>query len=145
MNGMATGATIEIAIACDLAAMARAQSDVAAFARERSLEPERVHELELVIDEVVSNIVRYGFPEGGANADICLEARVDQSTVALIFTDNGTPFDPLADAPAPDLTADVENRAVGGLGIHLVKTLADACAYRRDNGRNRLEVTWRRS
>jgi anti-sigma regulatory factor (Ser/Thr protein kinase) len=52
-------------------------------------------------------------------------------------SDGGAPFDPLAQ-PAPDIHAPIEERKVGGLGIHLLRTLMDAVEYRRADGRNHL-------
>jgi anti-sigma regulatory factor (Ser/Thr protein kinase) len=54
--------------------------------------------------------------------------------------DSGRPFDPLSDAPEPDLNAVVEERRIGGLGVHLVKTLMDQMHYKRENEQNRLTI-----
>ena len=59
--------------------------------------------------------------------------------------DNGRPFDPLNDAPEPDLDSGVADRAVGGLGVHLVRTMMDEMRYRRDRGRNHLTLVKERA
>jgi sigma-B regulation protein RsbU (phosphoserine phosphatase) len=64
--------------------------------------------------------------------------------IALVFSDDGKPFDPLA-RDAPDLSADAAGRAIGGLGIHIVRELADAAHYSYRDGRNVLEIRLRRT
>jgi anti-sigma regulatory factor (Ser/Thr protein kinase) len=59
--------------------------------------------------------------------------------VSLTVQDEGVPFNPL-DAPAADDTAPIEERPIGGLGIHLVRKLMDEIAYAREGNRNRLVV-----
>ena len=54
------------------------------------------------------------------------------------------PFDPLTEAPEPDLTAAVSERRVGGLGVHLTKTLMDEVRYSREAHRNRLSIVTRK-
>ena len=53
----------------------------------------------------------------------------------LVLVDDGDPFDPFT-APVPDLAASIEERDIGGLGVHLVRTLATRFAYERADGRN---------
>ena len=60
------------------------------------------------------------------------------------ISDDGQPFNPLKDAPKPDLEAALEDRPIGGLGIHLVLTMMDEMHYRRENERNHLTLVKRR-
>ena len=89
----------------------------------------------VVLDEIVSNIVRCSgagsFSLGLAQTDDGLE---------MVFSDDGTAFDPLTEVAAPDITAGVEDRGIGGLGIFMVKKMAKSAAYRRVDGKNVLTV-----
>ena len=95
---------------------------------------------------MLTNVARYAWPAGAlpgvftASAEI--RQREDGIEVAFATEDNGIPFDPTA-RPAPDTDAALDDRAVGGLGIHLVVQMTERQAYRRDGGRNRFSVLWR--
>ena len=65
--------------------------------------------------------------------------RVVAGTLILVMEDNGQPFDPMEDTNA-DVTSSLEERAVGGLGLHLVKSFADRISYEFVEGRNRLTM-----
>ena len=69
----------------------------------------------------------------------------DSDAITIEIVDSGKPFDPLSDAPEPDLDAAVEERRIGGLGVHLVKTLMDQMHYKRENDQNRLTIVARRN
>ena len=88
----------------------------------------------IVIDEIASNIVRCS---GASTFD--LACRRTASGYALVFSDEGTPFNPLTQ-PSPDVTAAAEDRAIGGLGIFMVKQMAESVDYARRDGRNVLTV-----
>ena len=94
-----------------------------------------VHALQIALDELLSNTVSYGF-DGVAEPRIDLTVeRTDESTLRLEVSDNGIAFDP-REAPEPDIDADIDDRVIGGLGIHLVQQLMDDLAYERRNGCN---------
>jgi serine/threonine-protein kinase RsbW/sigma-B regulation protein RsbU (phosphoserine phosphatase) len=88
------------------------------------------------LDEVLTNTVSYGFPQGGRHS---IAVRIEHRTGTLTATvsDDGAPFDPLAQ-PIPDVHAPITERRVGGLGIHLLRTLMDSVEYRRRGDRNEL-------
>ena len=102
---------------------------------------ETLLELRLVAEEVLSNVARYGHDDGAPH-----QARVRLTLLAgevtLEFSDDGQPFDPLS-APPPDLDAPLEERPIGGLGIHLLRSLVDELQYARVGSRNVLTVTKR--
>jgi len=84
----------------------------------------------IVLDELLSNIVKYSFPDGQEHdIDITLELFTDGKLV-IQLTDEGVPFNPFT-AAAPDFTIPLEEREIGGLGIHLVKQLMDEYSYKR--------------
>jgi anti-sigma regulatory factor (Ser/Thr protein kinase) len=103
-----------------------------------SLPSTLLHDVHLVIEEVATNVYKYG-GAGGEPPNLRLDARVDGNRLTMEFNDDGVAFDPLA-APPPDLDADLEERPVGGLGVHMVRELAEHVAYTRDQDRNVLRV-----
>ena len=86
--------------------------------------------LMVVVDEVYSNIVLYS---GASEAEIRLEK--DADTLCMVFQDNGKPYNPL-EAKEPDVTASVEDRPIGGLGIFMVRKLMDSVEYMYQDGKN---------
>ena len=91
--------------------------------------------LMVAVDEIYSNIVRYS---GASEAHIRLMKEED--TLRLIFRDNGKPYSPL-DAKEPDITASAEDRAIGGLGIFMVRKMMDNVEYMYKDGQNVLTLT----
>ncbi len=89
---------------------------------------------ELALEEVFMNVVMHG-SEGRTDVwtDVTLEHAAD--SVQMTIRDNGNPFDPLTLAP-PDIGAAMQDRPVGGLGVHLIRTLMDEVTYRLEDGCN---------
>ncbi len=116
-----------------------AMGAVQAFAEAAALPAGIRNDLLVVVDEVVSNALKYG---GAMREDLELEIRasISDSVLELRIADNGLPFDPLA-AAAPALDRPLEDRPVGGLGIHIVRALTDTQRYAREGGRNLLVFT----
>jgi serine/threonine-protein kinase RsbW len=106
------------------------------------LPPAAVFPFELALEEVFVNVVTHGTPAGGPvpQVDVALEHSGD--FVILTVEDDGLPFDPLS-VPDPDVEAPIEARAVGGLGIFLVRELMDDVSYSRAGGRNHLRMSKR--
>ena len=97
--------------------------------------------LDLVIEEIVVNIARYAYdrPETGEAELACAVA--GPRRLALEISDEGREFNPLAVEP-PDLSRGLGGRPPGGLGIFLVRSIAESIAYMRDSGRNVLSCTF---
>jgi serine/threonine-protein kinase RsbW len=120
-----------------------------AFARLReALDKEQLdsaprYNVELVFEEIVSNIINYGTADGrGLNVRVALEARADE--IVLTFDDDGVPFDATAHAARPP-SGSLDDRRLGGFGLLLVRRAASSLNYRRtEQGRNRLTVAVRR-
>ena len=104
--------------------------------------PDFTYRVHLALEELVLNVMDYGYDDGSQDIEIHLTSDADAITIEIV--DSGRPFDPLSDAPQPDLDAPVEERRVGGLGVHLVKTLMDRMDYKRENEQNRLTVVARK-
>ena len=103
------------------------------------LPPAEALPFELALEEIFMNVVLHGSPAGTApRVDVSL-ALADNG-LTLTIEDDGEPFDPLA-LPAPDLTASIAERRVGGLGVYFVRQMMDAVSYRRVGARNQLSMT----
>lgn len=105
------------------------------------LSPDQCYLLRLVIEEIATNIVKYGYDDG-ARESIQLACVSDRDTLCVTIRDRGRPFDP-REHPDPDLSADhASDRAIGGLGLYFVRQLADYVDYRHDaaSGWNELTV-----
>ena len=112
--------------------------------REAGIGDDLAGELQLVAEEVLANVVHHAHHDlPDAAAEIIL--RFDPDEVALQFSDSGPAFDPLQEAPEPDLDLPTEERPIGGLGVLLCKRLADRIEYRREAERNILLFVKRRS
>ena len=99
----------------------------------------------LVLDELASNIISYGGEEGRRNPDIEIEIASGTDALVIEVSDDGRPFDPLNDAPpAAVIDGDTPTAPVGGLGLHLVKSMVDSLSYRHEDGRNRVILVARR-
>lgn len=93
----------------------------------------------LAVEEAVVNVMSYAYPSG-IKGDIEVGASSDGQALRVTVSDGGVPFDPTAAAPA-DTGRKAEDRPVGGLGIHLIRELADSMDYERKDGRNVLTIT----
>lgn len=93
-----------------------------------------VHRAGIIVDEIYSNVVNYSKATRAA-----VGCTVSDGNVTLEFSDNGTPYDP-TQAEEPDITAALDDRETGGLGIFMAKKLSEKMAYRREDEENRLTV-----
>lgn len=127
---------VETSILNKIRDLARMPELVERFAAEHQLSPNVVFVMNVALDEMLSNIIKYGYTDDAIH-EIRVRLSVDGSMVVFEIEDDGRPFDPLA-APAVDVDAPAEERRVGGLGIHIVRKLMSQMEYARIAGRNRL-------
>lgn len=102
---------------------------------------ERIFDLDLCANEVVTNIISYAYEQAGGH-EIDLRLHRASHGVSLEIQDDGRPFNPLAAALAPP-PANLEEAPIGGLGIRLIRGMAAGCEYRRQDGMNVLTITAR--
>ena len=112
---------------------------IEAIALEASLDQSLALSLNLALEEAVTNVILYAYPEG-YDGLVDIEAVIRPGSVEFIVSDSGKPFDPTKTPPA-DIDASLEERRIGGLGIHLVRTIMDSVSYRRQDGKNYLTMT----
>ncbi|MBI9039430.1 MAG: ATP-binding protein [Bacteroidales bacterium] len=96
-----------------------------------------IFNINLVLEEIISNIIFYAFDDE-SDHEILIEAKLIEDDLHILIKDDGKAFN-LLDAPAPtDLNAGIDDRSIGGLGIHFAKTLMDNIDYKRENDNNKI-------
>ena len=133
--------TLELSLVNDLRDIAGAADKIGAFCAEHGLAEEISFQVNLAVDELLTNTISYGYNDDEEHR-IDLSLRLEGGTLIVEIADDGRAFDPMQ-APEPDLGASLEERAVGGLGIYLVRKTMDGVAYRREDGRNVVRLTKR--
>ena len=111
---------------------------VKTIASEMKLEQNMAMGLNLALEEAVTNVILYAYPEG-SDGLVDIEAIMRKGQLDFIITDSGMPFDP-TQRPEVDINASLDARPIGGLGIHLVRQLMDSVSYRREDGKNILTL-----
>ena len=128
------GPGFRMTIGADRREIARVNAAFAEFADAHALPASVRRSLHVVLDELLSNTIAYGFA-GREGGEVTVEAVLRTDRVCITLTDDGKPFDPLGMA-APDTALPVEQRRIGGLGIHLVRRMMDEVSYQRQADRN---------
>jgi len=109
------------------------------IADEAGINPSLAMSLNLALEEAVTNVIMYAYPEGtDGTVDIITEA--NDGLLTFIIKDSGKAFDPTQKEDA-DVTLSAEERQIGGLGIFLVKQIMDTVNYQRIDGQNILTLT----
>lgn len=110
------------------------------ISKEWKLSDTDVFELNLIIEEWVSNIIFYAFEDDDEH-EIVIKLELKANTITIAIIDDGKKFN-LNDLPATnELSKPIKERKPGGLGIHFVKELSDSVEYSRKNGKNELLLT----
>lgn len=131
-------ARLQLNFAARSGSLDEAQRGVREFLAPHRPSARAIYAVELIVEEVLTNIVHYGYPAGGEH-EIALAVAIDGAQIELRFEDDGAPFDP-TQAPEPPPPASLAEAKVGGLGIKLLRRFASTVAYERSNGRNCLTV-----
>lgn len=98
-----------------------------------------IGQIELAVEEIYTNIVNYAYHPQKGTAKICCEVKGEPLQVMIGFSDEGKPYNPL-ERKQPDVTASVEDREIGGLGIFLVRKMMDEVEYQYAGGKNILTI-----
>lgn len=123
----------------DLDSLQPIRDFVMKHAQAAGIEPGPRYKLITAVDEIATNIVNYGYRDAGRSGDVRLYAEVTPTQLIITLEDNAIPFDPLAhDLPDDDeLTTDLHQREIGGLGIFLTLYGVDEFKYEFVNEQNR--------
>lgn len=118
----------------EIAEVQRLKDTLIECGKDHHISDEVIQEVNLALEEAVSNIIFYGY-EDAEEHQIEVQIDLQDDLLVLELRDDAKPFN-LLDAPDPDLEASFDDREIGGMGIHLVRTLMDELDYRREQGKN---------
>jgi len=113
--------------------------EVDSFVKTNSLDDEVKHDIKLVLDEIITNIISYAFDDDNEH-EISVKIYIDNNKLSINIEDDGRPFDPL-EYPQPDTSKPLEERDIGGLGVFFVRELMDEIEYERKEKKNILTIT----
>ena len=132
---------LELTLANQRSEVARLQDQLEAFARQHGLAARVLHDVQLALEEHLTNILSHGYDDTREH-QISVGIQLNAVDLRVEVGDDGHPFNPL-EHPAPDLTKPIEERPVGGLGIHMMRKSLDRMEYRRAEGKNILVMSKR--
>ena len=134
-----SASTLRLTLKNDLSELSRIAETIDVHGRTRGWSPKWIMNLNISLDELITNIVSYGYDDSEEH-EILVTLTVRNGSLVTVLEDDGTAFDPFTSAPEPDLDASVEERRIGGLGVYFVKTLMDEAVYERLDDRNRITL-----
>ena len=111
------------------------------YMRSSGFSDEQTLDLQLAVEEVITNTIVHGYAGTPGTIAICCRAGPDE--VIIEISDDAPAFDPLQ-APEPDTSADLDDRKIGGLGIFLIRKVTDSATYRYEKAKNILTLTKKR-
>jgi phosphoserine phosphatase RsbU/P len=133
----------KISIRNDLKELERLNAFMEETGTEWGINRDLLFQLNMAAEEVVSNIIAYGYKESGAKDKILLELALKEDELRICITDHGIEFNPLQVPPPDDLDKPARERKVGGLGVYLIRNMMDQVDYRRIKESNMLILTKR--
>ena len=124
----------KLVIKNDIAEICKLAIFIEELSEELALAPELTFNLNLVLEEAVSNVILYAYGEE-KQKEITLLANMSDNNLIFVLTDSGQEFDPTK-VPDADVTLSAEEREIGGLGIFLIRQIMDTVEYQRMDGKN---------
>lgn len=116
----------------------RVNSEFEAFTRQQGIEQSATRQLKLVFDELLNNTISYGY-QNDEKHEIDVRVEVLERRLLVTIVDDGIPFNPFT-KEAPDISLDIDEREIGGLGIHLCKQIMDEASYKRGIDKNQVTL-----
>jgi anti-sigma regulatory factor (Ser/Thr protein kinase) len=132
---------LDLNIANKVSELEKVVSAVETLAEEWEIPPKIAMHLNLVLEEVVTNVMFYGYTDD-RDHDISLEfSRGEDHTISVVVSDDGRSYNPFERADDAGVGKPLEERKIGGLGIHFIKTFMDRVEYVRRDNRNIVTLT----
>ena len=128
-----------IPMSADIAGLEIARQQARQFLLNNAVDEHALAAVELVLEEAVTNVVRYGYDHPVGHI-IEIDLQVDLDEVQILIVDDGRPFDPL-DSGGLLLPDSLEDAQVGGLGLLMIRNTANTMSYERRDGQNRFLLT----
>ncbi|MCX7882340.1 MAG: ATP-binding protein [Brevinematales bacterium] len=129
--------SVQIKIQADLKELKKVRKRLEVFFSECGVREEEIFQILLMVDEVTTNTIKYGYE--GKHGTIEIQASCRENRVEVIIEDEAPPFNPLA-YPSVDIEKHIQQGRTHGLGIHVLRTYADECQYERVLSKNRLII-----
>ena len=126
-----------ITIDSEVSEIPKAVEFVAGKAEVLPFSPKVRNQIEVAVDEIISNIVYYAYGEGKGKATVGVSC--DDKGITITVEDSGIPYNPL-EKEDPDITLSAEERGIGGYGIFIVKKVMDEITYNYSEGKNILTM-----
>jgi serine/threonine-protein kinase RsbW len=126
--------TVDVRIRNDVSEIGIVRDTLDDLAREFGIPVRALTQLQVALDEVVSNVIKHSWDDGTQH-EFLVRVTVQPRGVDLEIFDDGREFDPMT-APSPNHAPEGQRPRPGGLGIHMIKKLVDHFAYERIDGRN---------
>jgi anti-sigma regulatory factor (Ser/Thr protein kinase) len=122
----------------DVSEIEKLHSVVELFSKANNLPDKMKININLVLEELISNIIFYGYEDHEEHL-VYVDFSLRDGVLSIVIEDDGMAFNPL-NAPKVDVDAYLDDRPIGGLGIHFVKTLTESVAYARREEKNILSI-----
>ena len=139
LGGQADSGNLRMMFHNDIKQVSQLEGWLETVSRELECPESLIPSLNLALEEAVTNVILYAYPKG-IYGPVELDALREGNSLKFVLSDSGKPFDPTA-RPDADINASLEDRQIGGLGIHLVRSIMDAVSYEYRDGRNILTMT----
>ena len=131
----------ELTISTRMEDLHQVEKAVDALAEELGWSLKLTNQVQLVLEELVVNVIHYGHevPDDLAHK-IFISMIASDEKLVLEIKDDGVAFDPLREGPTVNMESNIDDRKIGGLGIHLVRKLSNEIVYQREGEMNKLTI-----
>ena len=129
-----------LSVRVDSSAMRQVDGFVAAFVREYGIAADDTARILILLEELLTNLAKYGYPDRAEPGQAEIVLALNGGRLEIEFIDDGCAFDPSA-GPLPNLDEPLEERPIGGLGLHLLRSLSDVVRYERRNNKNVIRLS----
>jgi len=130
--------TLSISFANDMRELTHVLQVVNVFLEPRELQSKLVYAVNLILEEILMNIIRYGYDDEDSH-EIEVQIELEEDEVALTVRDDGKEFNPLT-IPGPNRSKSAMDRIEEGLGLQFVRHMRNAMEYRRQGDKNILSI-----